>query len=105
MVNLNRLENDTVFNIVNRAAKRIKKLCEYHNRKADRYEALARYYAVKAQQHRTAAKAYMSGASTIALETADLTVYEMKVNAADLTQRITTAHARNAQYAMEDLAC
>lgn len=92
------------FNIVTRAAKKIKKLCAYHNGKADRYEALAKYYSVKAQQHRTAANAYMSGASTIALETADLTVFAGNIKVSDLSERIEAAKTRNDDSADKSIA-
>lgn len=61
-----------MFNILARTKRRIKKLCEYHTRKADRFEKLAAYYTEKARQHRTASKAYMDAATTLEIETLDV---------------------------------
>lgn len=92
-----------MFNIIERAKRRIKKLCEYHNRKADKYERLAKHYAEKARQHRTASNAFMSGATTMELETLDVSDCDWSpwidkdliVINENLAQRIKDATARN----------
>lgn len=61
-----------MLNILARTKRRIKKLCEYHTRKADKYEALAAYYTEKSRQHRTASKAYIDAATTLEIETLDV---------------------------------
>lgn len=92
-----------MFNIIERAKRRIKKLCEYHNRKADRYDALAKRYAEKSRQHRTAANAYMSGATTLEIETLDVsdcvTAATMGMTLEDLGNGIAAATKRNDEHA------
>lgn len=85
-----------MFNILARTKRRIKKLCEYHTRKADRYEKLAAYYAEKSRQHRTASKAYVDAATTLEIETLDVSDCDWdRVLSGDLSERIAAATKRN----------
>lgn len=88
-----------MFNILARTRRRIKKLCEYHTRKADRFEKLAAYYTEKARQHRTASKAYMDAATTLEIETLDVsdcvTAAAMGMTLEDLGNGIAAATKRN----------
>lgn len=87
-----------MFNILARTKRRIKKLCEYHTRKVDRYEKLAAYYAEKSRQHRTASKAYIDAATTLEIETLDVSDCDFNWNkllSGDLSERIAAATKRN----------
>ena len=89
-----------MFNILARTKRRIKKLCEYHTRKADKYEALAKHYAEKSRQHRTASKAYMDAATTLEIETLDVSDCDWdRVLSGDLSERIAAATKRNDEHA------
>lgn len=94
-----------MFNIIERAKRRIKKLCEYHNRKADKYDRLAKHYAEKARQHRTAARSYMDAATTMEIETLDVSDCDWdRVIDNDLAERIAAAMARNDEAADKAIA-
>lgn len=91
-----------MFNILARTKRRIKKLCEYHTRKANRYEKLAAYYAEKSRQHRTASKAYIDAATTLEIETLDVsdcvTAAAMGMTLEALGNDIAAATKRNNQH-------
>ena len=88
-----------MFNILARTKRRIKKLCEYHTRKANRFEKLAAYYAEKSRQHRTASKAYMDAATTLEIETLDVSDCDWeRVLSGDLSERIAAATKRNDEH-------